>query len=122
MEGFLAAAERAALRGVAHLLPASWRRVIEVLDAPVPATPSALVAAPDNEPAKRLEQIDHVVVVMLENRSFDHMLGYLSLPSEQGGKGRTDVDGLQGPPRDVNPYDGKDWPIHHPDRTEYKDE
>jgi phospholipase C len=122
MDGFLADAERAALRGVAHLLPASWRRVIEVLDAPVPATPSALVAAPADEPAKRLEQIGHIVVVMLENRSFDHMLGYLSLPTEQGGKGRSDVDGLQGPPRDVNPYDGKDWPIHHLDRTEYKGE
>jgi phospholipase C len=29
--------------------------------------------------AANLEKIDHVVVVMLENRSFDHMLGYLSL-------------------------------------------
>jgi phospholipase C len=26
-----------------------------------------------------LAQIEHIVVVMLENRSFDHMLGYLSL-------------------------------------------
>jgi phospholipase C len=122
MDGFLADAERAALRGVAHLLPASWRHIAELLTAPIPATPSARVAAPDDEPAKRLDQIEHVVVVMLENRSFDHMLGYLSLPTEQGGKGRSDVDGLQGPPRDVNPYDGKDWPIHHLDRTEYKDE
>jgi phospholipase C len=31
-----------------------------------------------------LEQIDHLVVVMLENRSFDHMLGYLRLD----GRGR----------------------------------
>ena len=28
--------------------------------------------------AANLGKIDHVVVVMLENRSFDHMLGYLS--------------------------------------------
>ena len=28
----------------------------------------------------RLAQIDHIVVVMLENRSFDHMLGYLDQP------------------------------------------
>jgi hypothetical protein len=27
----------------------------------------------------RLEKIDHIVVLMMENRSFDHMLGYLSL-------------------------------------------
>lgn len=26
-----------------------------------------------------LAKVDHVVVMMLENRSFDHMLGYLSL-------------------------------------------
>ena len=38
-------------------------------------------------------EIRHVVVVMLENRSFDHMLGYLSLPPERGGRGR-DMDGL----------------------------
>jgi phospholipase C len=29
--------------------------------------------------AVNLEKIDHVVVLMLENRSFDHMLGYPSL-------------------------------------------
>ena len=43
-----------------------------------------------------LSNIDHIVVLMLENRSFDHMLGYLSLPPTLGGKGRTDVDGLTG--------------------------
>ncbi|MCB0238861.1 MAG: hypothetical protein KDH08_09485, partial [Anaerolineae bacterium] len=29
---------------------------------------------------ERLQEIDHFVILMLENRSFDHMLGYLSLP------------------------------------------
>lgn len=43
-----------------------------------------------------LAQIDHIVVLTMENRSFDHMLGYLSLPIEQQGMGRTDVDGLKG--------------------------
>jgi phospholipase C len=43
-----------------------------------------------------LDHIDHIVVLLLENRSFDHMLGYLSLPPALGGKGRTDVDGLTG--------------------------
>jgi phospholipase C len=38
--------------------------------------------------AGNLGKIDHLVVLMLENRSFDHMLGYLSLG------GRTDVNGL----------------------------
>jgi phospholipase C len=40
------------------------------------------------------EKVDHVVVLMLENRSFDHMLGYLSLTG-----GRTDVHGLTGSER-----------------------
>ena len=31
-----------------------------------------------------LDKVDHIVVLMLENRSFDHMLGYLSL---EGGRG-----------------------------------
>jgi phospholipase C len=35
-----------------------------------------------------LGKIDHIVVAMMENRSFDHMLGFLTL------EGRTDVDGL----------------------------
>jgi phospholipase C len=37
-----------------------------------------------------LSKIDHVVVLMMENRSFDHMLGYLTLEG-----GRADVDGLK---------------------------
>jgi phospholipase C len=38
-----------------------------------------------------LGKIDHIVVMMMENRSFDHMLGYLRLE-----KNRTDIDGLTG--------------------------
>ena len=37
-----------------------------------------------------LSKVDHIVVLMMENRSFDHMLGYLS---REGG--RTDVEGLK---------------------------
>ncbi|MDP2304725.1 MAG: alkaline phosphatase family protein [Pseudomonadota bacterium] len=55
----------------------------------------------------RLANIEHIVVVVMENRSFDHMLGYLSLPVVKGGKGRTagpgKVDGLTGGER--NPDD-----------------
>lgn len=40
-----------------------------------------------------LKNIKNIIVVMMENRSFDHMLGYLSLDPSQGGKGRVDVDG-----------------------------
>src|SRR5215467_9315536 len=53
-----------------------------------------------------LEKIDHVVVVMLENRSFDHMLGYLSLTGE-----RPEIDGLR---RGLaNRHQGRDYPAHH---------
>ena len=47
----------------------------------------------------RLAMIDHIVVVMMENRSFDHMLGYLSHPNDEfrnGSRRRIDIDGLTG--------------------------
>ena len=47
-----------------------------------------------------LEKIDHIVVLMLENRSFDHMLGYLSLEG-----GRADIDGLR--EQFANDHDGR---------------
>jgi phospholipase C len=43
-----------------------------------------------DDPVRALDDIEHVIVLMLENRSFDHMLGYLSLEG-----GRQDIDGLQ---------------------------
>jgi phospholipase C len=54
-----------------------------------------------------LNQFDTIIVVMMENRSFDHLLGYLSLP----GYGRTDVDGLQ--PGMKNTLLGTDYPVYH---------
>ena len=44
---------------------------------------------------ERLKQIKHIVVLMMENRSFDHMLGYLKRDS------MADVDGLNG--NETNP-------------------
>lgn len=41
-----------------------------------------------------LDRIKNIVVVMMENRSFDNLLGYLSL----GPDGRKDVDGLRDDP------------------------
>lgn len=38
-----------------------------------------------------LNDIKNIVILMMENRSFDHLLGYLSLSSS----GRTDLDGLR---------------------------
>ena len=39
-----------------------------------------------------LDLVDTIVILMMENRSFDHMLGYLSLKAFGG---RTDVNGLR---------------------------
>lgn len=47
-----------------------------------------------------LAKVDHIVVVMMENRSFDHMLGYLKKDA-----GRTNVDGLTG--NEVNVFQGR---------------
>jgi phospholipase C len=44
-----------------------------------------------------LSDIDHFVIVMLENRSFDHLMGYLSLPGATGTP-PMDVDGLRADP------------------------
>jgi phospholipase C len=50
--------------------------------------------------SNQLMKIEHIIVLMLENRSFDHMLGYLSLEGR-----RKDVDGLIG--NEANNYKGK---------------
>jgi phospholipase C len=62
-----------------------------------------------------LEKVDHIVVLMLENRSFDHMLGYLSL---DGGRG--DIDGLRA--QFFNEYNGRAYPVHHLDSTAIADD
>jgi len=69
-----------------------------------------VVVAGDEVGIGNLSKVDHIVVVMLENRSFDHMLGYLSLVG-----GRAEVDGLS--PGLANEYDGRTYPIHHLDTT-----
>lgn len=60
---------------------------------------------------RRLRQnIEHIVVLMLENRSFDHMLGYLAL------EGRA-VDGLR---TDLsNEHEGRRFPVHRLPTTDF---
>jgi phospholipase C len=53
------------------------------------------------------EQIEHIVVLMMENRSFDHMLGYLT---EEEGRG--DVHGLTGQEYNINPLTGQNVFVH----------
>ena len=57
-----------------------------------------------------LRKIDHVVVLMMENRSFDHMLGFLTI--EQG---REDVEGPTTAMK--NEYRGESFHVHPAVRT-----
>jgi phospholipase C len=45
-----------------------------------------------------LDQIDIIVIVMMENRSFDHLLGYLSLPTSDPRPKPLKLDGLRNDP------------------------
>jgi phospholipase C len=61
-----------------------------------------------------LDRIEHFVVLMLENRSFDHMLGYLALEG-----GRADVDGLK--PGMANTASGVEYEVAHEPATHIPD-
>jgi phospholipase C len=70
----------------------------------------------DDEALTRLQGIEHIVVVMMENRSFDHMLGYLGLPNAPDADGASSykpiVHGLSGPEVNFNEApDGRKIPI-----------
>ena len=58
---------------------------------PLVPLPPLIAPDPQDDPVAlaNLSKIDHIIVLLMENRSFDHMLGYLKLL-----EGRTDVDGL----------------------------
>jgi hypothetical protein len=75
---------------------------IEYILPPGQLEPFPEVPQPPLDPGL-LANIDHIVVLMMDNRSFDHMLGYLSTND-----GRGDVDGLRGGER--NRYKGIDYP------------
>jgi phospholipase C len=70
-------------------------------------------AVPADAAADNLRKIDNIVILLMENRSFDHMLGYLKLEENRG-----DVDGLT--PGMSNNDGQKDYPIHHLDHTALK--
>src|SRR2546423_14144619 len=63
------------------------------------AQPFAAAAFPNPVPSG----IDHVVVAMMENRSFDHLLGWLA-----------GADGMQGGPSHVRRRRGAPAPLPHP--------
>src|SRR3954454_24599417 len=82
---------------------------------PVATPPAGRVRVKVDDSVRALERIDHIVVLMMENRSYDHMLGYLTLSGR-----RPELDGLQ--PGMANVYrdrsgkfpqfDGLSFPIH----------
>ena len=122
MPGWLGDIERDAARELARVVGGNIEKVIDLIAEPVPPTPAETIDAPGDEAAARLQAIDHIVVVMLENRSFDHMLGYLSLPADLGGRGRRDVDGLRGPEENFNDLGGQRFEIHRLSAEKFKDE
>jgi hypothetical protein len=107
-----------------HRADTWWRHC----DAYLPATGvntavsgRVLLGERDRAGLENREQIEHIVVLMLENRSFDHMLGYLSLPREKAGAGRSEIDGLRPERDDVNFYDNKPYRVFPLDgRTSFR--
>src|ERR687885_1508393 len=69
----------------------------------------------ENQSRDNLQKIDHFVVLMLENRSFDQMLGYLEL-EEFGGH---DIDGVKPAENKplTNSYNGETYRVHKAKRT-----
>jgi phospholipase C len=66
---------------------------------------AGVTKVPDDQALKNLAKIDHIVVLMMENRSFDHMLGFLTVDEK-----RTDVEGLTG--SESNEVDGRRSKVH----------
>jgi phospholipase C len=96
---------RLAARTLQPFLKGQAKYVARVLGERPARTSGGRVPLPDDEALANLTKVDHIVVLMLENRSFDHMLGYLSLSG-----GRSDVDGLTGSESET--YEGRGYPIH----------
>jgi phospholipase C len=72
------------------LSPTETPKVEPAVDPPpAPAAPEPVLG-----PAELLAGIDHIVVLMMENRSFDHYLG--ALKTDKGYANRATIDGLTG--------------------------
>jgi phospholipase C len=74
--------------------------------------PAGFVEIDRDDSVGALDEIEHVVVLMLENRSFDHMLGYLGLE-----KDGLDVDGLR--EGMANEHEETSYPILRLDKTAF---
>jgi phospholipase C len=76
------------------------------------AGPAKLTPVTPDADQPNLNKIDHIVVLVMENRSFDHLLGYLKLES-----GR-EVEGLTSSMS--NMHNGKKYSVHHLSKTAFK--
>src|SRR5262249_50563922 len=74
-------------------------------DLVVPASPQSVrMIVPKSLPSPDATDIDHVVVVMMENRSFDHYFGWLpGADGIQAGRTFTDVEGQAQVSHDLAP-------------------
>ena len=79
---------------------------------PVLARPTRFISVPADDDQDNLKKIDHIVVLLMENRSFDHMLGYLKLEG-----GRSDVDGLTSDM--ANDFNGQTFNVHQLPKTAF---
>lgn len=86
VSGGIAGALLGAAAGAASRVAGSI--IVSNSDAEPPRPPTE--ATNPTRARRNLDKIDHIVVLMLENRSFDQMLGFLSLEA-----GRTEVEGLR---------------------------
>ncbi len=76
---------------------------------PAPTPPPAIPPpAPALTPQQLLAGIDHIVVLMMENRSFDHFLG--ALKTDAGYASKAAVEGLKGTESNLAP-DGTPVPV-----------
>jgi phospholipase C len=76
------------------------------------ASRAATGIVPTTLPPPSTSGIDHVVVVMMENRSFDHFLGWLpGADGRQAGLRFADVDGVKHPTTHLTDFQG----CGHPD-------
>jgi phospholipase C len=99
-----------------HLLPAPLQRAFDILTEHPAPTPTGTVTVDVDASVDNLDRVEHIVVLMLENRSFDSMLGYLSL-------GENAIEGLDGLTLDrKNAHDGRDYPVHPATRTAWDGE
>ncbi len=98
------------LPDLTHLPTLEYQRYPSMFDTrgeePFPPRPQ-VPQLPDTS-AGALSKIEHIVVLMQENRSFDQVLGYLSREGVLTRRGRIRQDGVNG----LLPDDQRDWNQH----------